>query len=82
MKSVLVFIVGILAFVYLINPTAGLLEFLPDNIPGVGNLDEATATFLLLSVLSYFGFDVSHLFQKKKSPAKTINTAEYDNVKK
>jgi hypothetical protein len=33
---------------YIINPTAGLLEFIPDNMPLVGNLDEAGATAMLL----------------------------------
>jgi uncharacterized membrane protein YkvA (DUF1232 family) len=34
--------------VYIINPTAGFLEFIPDNIPFIGNLDEAGATALLI----------------------------------
>ena len=47
---------GGLALLYVINPTAGLLELLPDNLPGVGNLDEATATLLLTNVLAWYGF--------------------------
>jgi hypothetical protein len=44
-----VIIVAIVCSVlYIINPTAGLLEFIPDNIPLVGNLDEAGATAMLL----------------------------------
>lgn len=38
----------VLSVVYIINPTAGVLEFIPDNIPLVGNLDEAGATAMLL----------------------------------
>jgi uncharacterized membrane protein YkvA (DUF1232 family) len=34
--------------VYIINPTAGFLEFIPDNLPLIGNLDEAGATALLI----------------------------------
>ena len=34
--------------VYIINPTAGFLGFIPDNIPFIGNLDEAGATALLI----------------------------------
>lgn len=37
-----------LSLVYLINPGAGVFELLPDNIPGIGNLDEATAVAVLL----------------------------------
>lgn len=47
---------GGLALLYVINPTAGLLELLPDNLPGVGNLDEASATLLLTNVLAWYGF--------------------------
>jgi hypothetical protein len=34
--------------IYLLNPTAGILELIPDITPFVGNLDEAGATALLL----------------------------------
>ena len=37
------------AVLYLLNPTAGLFELLPDVLPGVGNLDEAAATGLLIA---------------------------------
>lgn len=39
--------------IYLLNPTAGVFELLPDNLPVVGNLDEAGATVLLLWALGY-----------------------------
>lgn len=42
---------------YLLNPTAGFLELLPDTLPLVGNLDEAGATALLLLGLRWLGFD-------------------------
>jgi uncharacterized membrane protein YkvA (DUF1232 family) len=34
--------------VYLLNPGWGIWEFIPDNIPGFGNLDEAAAFALVL----------------------------------
>ncbi|MGB9754305.1 MAG: hypothetical protein C0183_08010 [Roseiflexus castenholzii] len=37
-----------LGVVYLINPTAGVLELIPDALPVVGNLDEAAATTLII----------------------------------
>lgn len=37
-----------LSLLYLLNPTFGLLEILPDNLPLVGNLDEGAAGALLL----------------------------------
>lgn len=39
---------ALFSVVYLINPTAGVFEFIPDNIPLIGNLDEAGATALLI----------------------------------
>jgi len=34
--------------VYVLNPGWGLLEFIPDIVPVIGNLDEAGATLLVL----------------------------------
>ena len=44
MKSVVIAIIGIISLIYIINPTAGFIELIPDNFPIVGNLDEAAAT--------------------------------------
>lgn len=44
-KGVIAIVIGGL---YLLNPTAGIIELLPDALPIVGNLDEAAATALLL----------------------------------
>ena len=62
MKDIFVIGLAALAGLYLINPTAGFLEFLPDNLPLIGNLDEATATLIVLNALRYFGLDLSRLF--------------------
>jgi hypothetical protein len=70
MKSILVAFVGLISVVYLVNPTAGFLELIPDNVPFVGNLDEAGAMALLISSLRYFGFDIANLFKKDKGTDK------------
>jgi hypothetical protein len=62
LKEMLVLAVGAVALIYLLNPTAGFLEFIPDNLPFIGNLDEAGATALLLAVLGYYGIDMTRLF--------------------
>ena len=36
-------ILGVLCLAYLFNAGAGVLEFIPDNLPIVGNLDEGLA---------------------------------------
>lgn len=46
------YVVGILtALAYILNPGAGVFELLPDNLPVVGNLDEAAMVTLLLACL-------------------------------
>ena len=66
MKSVWMVFLGLFALFYLLNPTAGFFELIPDNIPLVGNLDEAAAVTLLLAVLRYFGFDFTRFFRSGK----------------
>ena len=36
--------------VYVLNPGAGVFELIPDNLPVVGNLDEAAAVGLLIAL--------------------------------
>lgn len=64
MKSFGIFCLGLFASFYLLNPGAGIFEFIPDNIPFVGNLDEAAAAALLLACLRYFGYDLSAFFKR------------------
>jgi len=64
MKKIVVFGLGALAVLHILNPTAGVFELIPDNIPLVGNLDEAAAVALLLMCLRYFGFDLTDIFRR------------------
>lgn len=64
MKKIIVFGAGVLAALYILNPTAGVFELIPDNIPLVGNLDEAAAVALLLMCLRYFGIDLTDFFRR------------------
>jgi uncharacterized membrane protein YkvA (DUF1232 family) len=66
MKSIVMFFTGIIGLIYIFNPTAGLFEIIPDNLPIIGNLDEAAAVMLVISALRYFGFDVTKMFKKDK----------------
>ncbi len=50
-----------LSIVYLINPGAGMVEAIPDVIPWIGNLDEATATGILI-------WSAKELLGKKEKP--------------
>jgi len=50
----LIYLLGIVGVVYLLNPTAGIFELLPDNLPIVGNLDDGVAAVLAWSGISEF----------------------------
>ena len=60
----LIYAAAALGLVYVINPTMGIFEFLPDNLPLIGNLDEGVA-FLLI----WFGV-VEYLEGNKEPPGK------------
>lgn len=62
-KSFFVFVLGVFSALYLLNVGAGVFELIPDVVPFVGNFDEATATFLLLNCLAYFGVNLGPLRQ-------------------
>jgi len=79
MKSFFVFIAAACSVLYLLNPTAGILEVIPDNFPFIGNLDEATATAILLACARYFGFDLSKFFGKKSDDDSVVDV-EADEV--
>ena len=59
----IIFLAGFAA-IYLINPTAGFLELLPDNIPGFGNIDEGLATLILINTLNYYGIDLTNFYSR------------------
>ena len=57
----LVYVAAAIGLIYVLNPTMGIFELLPDNLPLIGNLDEGVA-FLLI----WFGL-VEYLGGKKGS---------------
>ena len=63
--NIVVACLGRIALLYLLNIGAGIIEFIPDNFPFIGNLDEGGAVVLLLMCLSYFGFDLRKIFNKE-----------------
>ncbi|QTA84794.1 DUF1232 domain-containing protein [Desulfonema magnum] len=39
----LVYLFSVVGLIYILNPTSGIIELLPDNLPLIGNLDEGGA---------------------------------------
>jgi len=51
----LIYLASVIGFVYILNPTMGVLEFIPDNLPLIGNLDEGVAfTLLWYGLVEFF----------------------------
>jgi uncharacterized membrane protein YkvA (DUF1232 family) len=50
----LIYLMGVLGLLYILNPGAGFIEFIPDNLPIVGNLDDGVAIMLLWAALVEF----------------------------
>jgi uncharacterized membrane protein YkvA (DUF1232 family) len=65
-RDTLVMIIMAISVIYLIYPSWGVFEIIPDAIPIIGSIDEGVATTLLLSGLSYFGYNLTDLFKRKK----------------
>ena len=59
-------LLGMLCLTYLINPTLGFWELIPDNLPIIGNFDEGVATVGLLAALRNMGIDLFGLLDVKK----------------
>ena len=49
-----IYLLAALGVVYILNPTAGVIEFIPDNLPIVGNLDEGVAFLMIWYALVEF----------------------------
>lgn len=71
-KDMVVLGLGALAVVYLANPTAGFFELIPDNIPLIGNLDEAAAVVILLNTLRYYGVDLINIHRRDENQPDSV----------
>ena len=65
---------------YLLNPTAGIFELIPDNFPIVGNLDEAAALLLVLGTMSYLGMHLPEFLDRwiQTTPRLPASTEDRD----
>ena len=72
MKKAGIVLLGLFCLLYILNPTAGIFELIPDNLPIIGNLDEAAAVAGLLMCLRYFGIELPDFFRRHEKPADDI----------
>lgn len=56
----------VVCIIYLINPTLGVFEILPDNLPFVGNIDEVFVAGLLLSLINFLRTGEFKLLRQEK----------------
>jgi hypothetical protein len=51
----LVYLMAAIGLIYILNPTLGIFELIPDNLPLIGNLDEGVAFLLIwFGLVEYF----------------------------
>jgi hypothetical protein len=62
----------VLGGLYVFNPTAGIFELLPDNLPVVGNLDEAAAMFLIFGAMRYLGMRLPEFIERWARPVRQL----------
>ncbi len=65
--------------VYIINPTAGLIELIPDNFPIIGNLDEAAAMLLIFAALRYLGVRLPEFIERWSQPVPMLPARRDDS---
>lgn len=66
MKKLGIILLGLFCLIYILNPGAGVFELIPDNLPLIGNLDEAAAVATLLMCLKYFGIGLPDFSRRDK----------------
>jgi uncharacterized membrane protein YkvA (DUF1232 family) len=59
---------GAIGALYLVFPTLGIFEVIPDAIPVIGSLDEVSATILVLNTLAYYGIDFNRFYGRRNEP--------------
>ena len=68
--TVVAVVVALFFVVYMLNPTAGFFEFIPDSIPVIGNVDEGLIMLLFLACLKYLGIDIPLGKSSRDAPPK------------
>ena len=59
-KNLLYIVLAVVSFLYLLNLGIGIIEFIPDNMPFFGQIDEAIATLVLIKSLVKLGVKIPY----------------------
>jgi hypothetical protein len=65
LKEMMIIGLAGVATIYLIYPSLGVFELIPDAIPILGSLDEASATIILINTFRYYGFDLTRMYGRR-----------------
>ena len=68
----------ILGGLYIVNPTAGVFELIPDMLPIVGNLDEAAFMFLIFGAMRYLGWNLPDFIERWSQPRARLPAPKQD----
>jgi hypothetical protein len=68
----------ILGGLYIVNPTAGVFELIPDVVPGLGNLDEAAFMFLIFGAMRYLGWTLPEFIERWTQPRARLPAPKRD----
>ncbi len=71
-KEMVIVFLGLFAAIYLVYPSLGVFELIPDAIPLVGSMDEAGATVLLVNTLGYYGINLTSLYGKPDKKSRRV----------
>lgn len=76
----LVYTLGVIGVIYILNPTAGIFELIPDVLPFVGNIDESIAVMLVLAgiVEAVEGKKQSRAFKQTQTEGESSNRLPKD----
>jgi hypothetical protein len=66
----------VLGGLYIINPTAGVFELIPDVVPVLGNLDEAALMFLIFGAMRYLGWTLPEFIERWTQPRARLTSGQ------
>ena len=77
----LVWAASLVGFVYILNPGMGVFELIPDNIPGIGNLDEGLAFLMVYyGIMEFFAPHIRKQFKNEANDEDVVDAEWSDGA--